>query len=112
MNRVILTKKARKDIKNLKKNFRRIDEDLDHLFATLSGGKLVGSRIQNFQDLEIYKARIRNSSAAIGKSGGFRVIYYLKRNDGEIIALTIYSKGLKSNISKKEIENILKEENL
>jgi hypothetical protein len=54
---------------------------------------------------------MKNSSTNSGKSGGFRVIYYSISKDGAYL-LAIYSKNQKEDISKKEILNILKEENL
>lgn len=97
-------------LKNLKKKFDKIENDLDTLFSDLSKNNIIGDRVKNFKGFEIYKARLRNSSSDKGKSSGFRVIYYLKRNNSEIIVLTIYYKSQKTNISKNEILNILKSE--
>jgi mRNA-degrading endonuclease RelE of RelBE toxin-antitoxin system len=110
MFNINLSKRFVKDLKNLKKKFDKIENDLDTLFSALSKDNIIGDRVQNFKSFEIYKARLRNSSSGKSKSGGFRVIYYLKRNNSEILALTIYSKSQKTDISKKEILNILKSE--
>lgn len=107
-----LSQRFIKELKTLKKKFRKIEEDLDQLFSALAQENIIGDRMQEFRGFELYKARIKNSSREIGKSGGFRVIYYIKRLDGEIFALTIYSKSQKSDISRNEILKILKEENL
>lgn len=100
----------RKEIKILKKRFRKIDEDLDDLFESLKSEN-IGDRIEGLKGLEIYKARVKNSSSKVGKSGGFRVIYYAMRKDEQIIALTIYSKSEKKNISREEILEIISSEN-
>ncbi len=112
MLKINLSQKIIKDLKTLKKKFRNIDKDLDDLFKKLSTGFLIGDKLQNFNSISLYKARLRNSSSLTGARGGFRVIYYLKASDDEILALTIYSKSEKLDISKKEILQILKSENL
>ena len=57
--------------------------------------------------------KIRWAISGKGKSGGVRVIYYLKRQDNEIWLLTIYSKNEVENLPAhilrqiaKEIENV------
>lgn len=107
-----LTRRAVRDLKFLRKKFQKIEEDLEKLFSTLLQEKLLGDKIQNLQGLEIYKARIRNSSSASGSSGGLRVIYYARKRNGEILVLSIYSKTQKSDISHREILKILQQENL
>lgn len=112
MTKVVLSEKFFKDLKKLKKKFNKIDRDLDGLFVRISSGEVVGDRLREFRKFEIYKARVRNSSSDVGKSGGFRVIYYLKREDDLVLVLSIYSKSQKLNILKNEILKILKDENL
>jgi mRNA-degrading endonuclease RelE of RelBE toxin-antitoxin system len=56
----------------------------------------------------IYKVRIRNRDAARGKSGGYRVIYYLKTSSA-VILITIYSKTEQSDITSVKIKQILSE---
>ncbi len=107
-----LSRRLVKELKILKRKFVNIEEDLDAIFSKLSVGTIIGNRIQEFKGLEIYKARVRNSSSNIGSRGGFRVVYYIRRPNNEIIALSIYSKNQKQDISKKEILEILKQENL
>jgi mRNA-degrading endonuclease RelE of RelBE toxin-antitoxin system len=43
------SQKAIKDLKSLKKKFRKIEEDLDKLFAFLSRGTFGDKRIKNWQ---------------------------------------------------------------
>jgi mRNA-degrading endonuclease RelE of RelBE toxin-antitoxin system len=43
-----------------------------------------------------------------GKSGGYRLIYYVKTGD-QIILVTIYSKSEQSDIDASEIADILEE---
>ncbi|MDQ7044935.1 MAG: hypothetical protein Q9M32_03355 [Sulfurimonas sp.] len=49
-----------------------------------------------------------NSSASIGKSGGFRVIYYFIDERNDLYLMNIYSKTKKENISENELLELLK----
>ena len=53
------------------------------------GDKLSGFNLP--EGTALYKVRIANTSANVGKSNGFRLIYYLATGD-EIYLMTIYSK--------------------
>ncbi len=108
---VKLSSKALRDLKSLKKKYKKIDDDLERFVIQLSKGNIIGNRIKNLQGFNIYKARVRNSSNNQGKSAGFRVIYYLQTKN-EILMLSIYNKSQMENISRNEILEILKEENI
>lgn len=54
----------------------------------------------------VYKVRVNNSDARRGKSGGYRVIYYIQTPEA-ILLTNIYSKSDRSNISNEEIEQII-----
>ncbi len=56
----------------------------------------------------VYKARLPNRSAQRGKSGGFRVIYYVQIED-LVTLLTIYSKTEETDISVREIQQLAQE---
>lgn len=56
--------------------------------------------------------KLRWRAAGRGKSGGYRLIYYVKMEQGMIWMLTIYPKSVKENIPahvlraiRKEVEN-------
>ena len=101
-----------KEAKGLRKKYRAIDLDIKKFANAIKENSLiVSTRIPNFGELKIYKTRIRNSSAASGKGGGFRIIYYLEI-DTICYFISIYSKSQKTDISKDEILRILKDENL
>lgn len=96
------------DSKKLRKKHRQFDEDLLEFVKLLGSGNVEdATRIKGFGELQIYKARIQNSSSNKGKSGGFWVIYYLKTSQKTFHFLTIYSKSEKENISSDEISQIL-----
>ena len=54
----------------------------------------------------VYKLRIKNSDLQKGKSGGYRLIYWLQTPKG-IVLLDIYSKSEKDNVDVKTIQQII-----
>ena len=79
--------KFSKDIKQLKKKFPKIKNDLLNLINDLNQNPNIGIDLGN----DFYKIRIVNSSIPTGKSGGFRVVTYYKKYD-TLYLITIYSK--------------------
>ena len=77
-----------------KRKYRKIKEDLAPIFKNLENGNFVGNRLKDLnlpEGTAVYKVRVANSSANVGKSDGFRLLYYVAIGD-EIYLLTIYSK--------------------
>lgn len=85
-----------------------MDDLEDDVVVPLKNGFLPGNAIPQIDgDGKVYKARVKNSSAKIGKSNGFRLIYYLVEKE-EVYFLTIYSKKDKENLSNSFIEKIIR----
>ena len=59
---------------------------------------------------DLYKIRLENSSSKVGKSGGFRVIYYYIDENANLYLLKIYSKTEISNIKEEVLIKILNEQ--
>lgn len=57
-------------------------------------------------DYTLFKVRVRNSDAQRGKSGGYRIIYYLK-TDTQILLVTLYSKSDQAEITANEVREII-----
>ena len=57
---------------------------------------------------DIYKIRLAIASKNKGKSGGARVMSFVKVIDTTVLLFSIYNKGDKDSISDKEIEELLK----
>ena len=121
MKNVVPTKKFTDDVKFYirKKNYKNIKYDIKEVTDELTEGNLVGDRLEGLDIPEgtaAYKVRIANSSANVGKSGSFRLLYYVAIGD-DIYLLSIYSKKDDIRIlNDKQIEilikNILNDENL
>jgi len=102
---VSFTTRFEKDIRRLAKRYRSINEDIQGLIQQLEGGELPGEQIPNFEKA-VFKVRVKDSDIQKGKSGGYRVIYYLK-TEQQIILVTLYSKSERSDITVTEIRGIL-----
>lgn len=82
------------DFYQRKKKYKKILDDLDPVIEELKKSNFLGDRLSGFnlpEDAALYKVRIANTSANVGKSNGFRLIYYVAVED-EIYLVTIYSK--------------------
>jgi len=97
-----------KDVKRLFKKYKQLPSDLKLLRKELSENPKSRIELGN----RCYKIRLANSSIPIGKSGGFRIIYYYIDSDNNLYLMSMYAKNELENISDKVIINILKENNL
>jgi hypothetical protein len=57
---------------------------------------------------EVFKVRAKNSDARKGKSGGYRLIYYIK-SGSEVVLVTVYSKTEQADIAPEDIRQIILE---
>lgn len=96
-----------KNLRTLAKKYRSIRNDIQPVIEQLEQGELPGDKISG-TDYTIFKLRVCNSDIQKGKSGGYRLIYYLKTATG-IILLTIYTKSKQADITASEISNIITE---
>lgn len=96
-----------RNLRRLVKKYRTIQSDLKPIIEQLQEGVFAGDRIPNI-GYEVFKLRIRNRDAGKGKSGGYRLIYYLKTAN-KVILLTIYSKSEQSDITLEDVRQIITE---
>lgn len=82
--------------RNLKKRYPHVVDDAETFADQLEAGETPGDRIRELERI-VYKARIKNSDARKGKSGGYRIVYYLKTAE-KIVIITIYSKSDQKDI--------------
>jgi mRNA-degrading endonuclease RelE of RelBE toxin-antitoxin system len=102
---IALTPRFQRDLRDLAKRYRSIRLDLQPLIEQLQSGETPGDRVTGIK-YQIFKVRLKNSNIQKGKSGGYRVIYYLK-TETEIILATIYSKSDLSDVSNHVIEEAI-----
>ncbi len=97
----------KRNLRTLAKRYRSIRNDVQPVIEQLEGGELPGNRISGI-GYEVFKLRVKNSDIQKGKSGGYRLIYYVKTATG-IILLTIYTKSEQADIAADDIRNIIAE---
>ena len=96
-----------RNLRDLAKKYRNIRNDIKPVVEQLEQGDLPGGQIPGV-GYAVFKLRVRNSDTQKGKSGGYRLIYYVKTSTG-IILLTIYAKSEQVDIAAKDIQNIVAE---
>ena len=62
-----------------------------------------GTAIQR-NNSEIYKIRIADPDRNVGKSGSYRLIYWWRREECELVGLFFYHKSEREDVTQKEIE--------
>lgn len=112
---IIPTPKFENDIAyyEKKKKYKHIVDDITKIVQELEQGNLIGDIIPELNlpnDNHTYKVRSANTDIKVGKSNGYRIIYYVIRDDKEIYLITIYSKKDDNRVTgNKEIEELVKE---
>ena len=92
--------------KKLERSFRLVYDDVDKLISDLEQGpRPQDNRLRNMGDMEVYKARLPNTSARVGSRGGFRVVYRVK-NGTIILLLLIWAKSRTVDIPDSEIRRV------
>lgn len=111
--KIIATPRFEKDVEYYfrKKRYRKIIDDVENITKELKKGNFIGTPIPDvtFGDDNVWKVRSVNSSTNSGKSNGFRLLYYLIKEDKEVYLLTIYSKKDNDRIpSSEDIKDLVK----
>jgi mRNA-degrading endonuclease RelE of RelBE toxin-antitoxin system len=96
-----------RNLRTLAKKYRNIRNDIQPIIEQLEQGELLGDQIPGLE-YAVFKLRVRNSNIQKGKSGGYRLIYYVKTAMG-IILLTVYTKSEQVDIAADDIRSIIAE---
>lgn len=94
-----------KQAKRLSKKYPSLKKDLSKLIQKLQVNPNEGTPLGN----GFYKIRLQIISKGKGKSGGGRVITYVKVIAETTYLSSIYDKGEKETITNNELEQIFKE---
>ncbi len=101
-----LTLRFEKEAKRLIKKYHSLKSELSSLESLLQKNPKSGTAIGK----GFYKVRLSIQSKGKGKSGGARVITFLRNENSEVIYLTsIYDKSERPTITSKELQLIIKE---
>ena len=98
----------KRQLKRLSRRYRQIRGDVQSVIDRLEVGETPGDRIQGL-GYTVYKVRARNTAAKRGKSGGYRIIYYVN-TDTDVVLVAIYSKSEQSDIEAEELLKVIDEE--
>jgi hypothetical protein len=102
---VELSANFKKQAKSLVKKYPSLKAELASLFIQLAENPTMGTPLGD----DIFKIRLAVASKNKGKSGGVRVMTFVKVVETAVLLFSIYSKGDKDNITDKEIKELLKE---
>jgi mRNA-degrading endonuclease RelE of RelBE toxin-antitoxin system len=94
-------------LKKLSKKYRHIKQDLTSLKVALETGENPGDKLTNV-GCDAYKVRIKNSDNKKGKSGGYRVLYYLNTPE-RVVLLEIYAKSESEILGDTQIRQIVRQ---
>jgi mRNA-degrading endonuclease RelE of RelBE toxin-antitoxin system len=93
-----------KEAKKLIKKFPSLKQELGELFSALEINPTMGTPLGN----DIYKIRLAIASKNKGKSGGARVLSFVKITATTVLLFSIYNKGDIDNLTDKEIQSLIK----
>ncbi|MBE6743685.1 MAG: hypothetical protein E7569_05580 [Ruminococcaceae bacterium] len=110
---VVSTPKFEEDIKFYikKRKYKHIDDDLNIVIEQLELGNFLGDSITDINaNNKTYKVRAANSDTCVGRSNGYRLVYYAISEELTIYLLTVYYKKDDGRIpSKSEIKEIIEQ---
>lgn len=99
------TRHFRKRLRQLRKKYRHLNNDIQPVIDRLTQGETPGDQIQG-TGYALYKVRIPSRDMQRGKSGGFRVIYYLKTAT-HILLITLYAKSEETDIAADILRQLI-----
>lgn len=102
--KIELTDNFKNEAKKLIKKYASLRTEIIELGKELAENPTSGMPLGN----DVYKIRLAIASKNKGKSGGARIISFVKIIDETVYLLSIYNKGNKDSISDKEIEELIK----
>lgn len=100
-----LSDNFKKEAKRLIKKYPSLKTELAELFTKLEENPTTGIPLGN----DIYKIRLAIASKNKGKSGGARILSFVKVTQTTVLLFSIYSKGEVDNLTDKEIQELIKD---
>ncbi len=94
-------------LKHLAKKYRSVQADLQPLIDQLGRGETPGDQVKGTKHA-VYKVRLKSTDIPKGKSGGYRVIYYLKTAT-RVVLLAMYAKTEQADVRPGEIRRMIED---
>lgn len=98
---VIPTKKFESEFKRHNKKHKGLEREVSTITDELKKGHFRGDIIPGLKlpnNDKVFKVRFGSKQSKLGKSGGFRLLYYVITQDKNIYLITMYSKSDKITI--------------
>ncbi len=103
MAEVVVSATFKRRYKQLAKKYRSLQQDLLDLITSLEEEPVQGTPLGK----DCYKIRLAIGSKGAGKSGGARVITYVRLLRGRVYLLTIYDKSEQASLTNKELMELV-----
>jgi hypothetical protein len=100
-----LSDNFKKEAKRLIKKYPSLKSELADLFTALEENPTLGTPLGK----DVFKIRLAIVSKNKGKSGGARVLSFVKVEETSVLIFSIYDKSERSSLSEKEIKAIIKD---
>jgi mRNA-degrading endonuclease RelE of RelBE toxin-antitoxin system len=100
-----ITDNFKKEAKKLIKKYASLKNEIAELGIELAKNPTLGTPLGN----DVYKIRLAIASKNKGKSGGARVISFVKIIDETVYLLSIYNKSEVDNLTDKQIQELIKD---
>ncbi|GAK60824.1 toxin-antitoxin system, toxin component, RelE family [Candidatus Vecturithrix granuli] len=105
---IVLGPSFKRSVKVLKKRFPSVTRDVELAIEVLLENPHLGAVIPGSSGVR--KIRIKNSDLTRGKSGGYRMLYYIEDQERQCLyLLLLYAKADRENITLREIQQLLQE---
>ena len=106
--RVVLAASFKHSVKRLKKRFRHAKEDVREAVRQLLRNPMQGAVIPG--GYGVRKLRVCNTDLKKGKSGGYRLLYYVEgQPTPTIYLLMLYFKSDRDDVTRRELKQLLDE---
>ena len=102
--KIELSSNFKKEAKKLVKKYPSLKTELIKLFSELEKNPTLGIPLGD----NIYKIRLAIASKNKGKSGGARVLSFVKVTETSVLLFSIYNKGDIDNLTENEIKELIK----
>lgn len=100
-----LTPEFQRRLKKLAKKYPQVRIDLEPILERISSGETLGDQIAGI-GFPVFKVRVKNSDNQKGKSGGYRLIYWLQLKEVAVL-IDIYSKSDRADTEDSDIRQII-----
>ena len=97
-----------RSVKQLKKRYRRIADDLTPVLESIEENPSIGTVIPD--DYLVRKLRVASRDMQRGKSGGFRLLYKLSVEEGEnvtVYLLFMYAKSDQPDVTTAQLKTFI-----